>query len=81
MELLLEKEGIDINQADNEGSTPLLLAANKGHEKVVNILLNEHGIQVNQSWETGATPLFQAAMNGHVRVVMLLLDETVYTGE
>ena len=29
--MLLAKEGVDVNQAMNDGATPLLIASQKGH--------------------------------------------------
>ena len=39
MSLLLDKEGIDVNQAKNNGVTPLFMASQKGHAECVSLLL------------------------------------------
>ena len=66
-----------INQADNEGTTPLSMACQFGYMKVVNVLLIRKEIQINQpDNEGGLTPLFAASVNGHVNVVTALLART-----
>ena len=38
MRLLVERQGVDINAKNNNGHTPLILAARNGHEAVVWLL-------------------------------------------
>ena len=38
MQLLVERDDVDINAKDNSGQTPLSLAAVYGHEAVVQLL-------------------------------------------
>ncbi|KAL7268016.1 hypothetical protein RUND412_009377 [Rhizina undulata] len=75
VQLLLEKEGIDINPKNRCGSTPLFAAARRGHESVVRLLLKKEGIDINPKDEDGETPLFAAASGGHESVVGLLLEK------
>ena len=49
--LLLGKEGVDVNQATNDGATPLFIASQKGHAEVVSLLLGKEGVDVNQASE------------------------------
>ncbi len=63
----------DINQANENGATPLLMAAQNGHVDVVNALLAKEGIELNKALPAGETPLYMAAENGHVEVVNALL--------
>ena len=46
--VLLEQDGIQINEGDHNGETPLLAAAERGYEKVVGLLLTRENINVNQ---------------------------------
>ena len=55
------------------GSRPLILAAAKGHQEMVELLL-DRGAQVNATDYTGWTPLHAAIYGGHAEVVQLLLD-------
>ena len=47
--VLLESQETQINQAANDGSTPLLMACQNDHVKVVNALLARKEIQINQA--------------------------------
>jgi len=50
------------------------MAAQNGHEAVVQLLLAAEGVDVNQVKQSnGAFPLLLAAQNGHEAVVQLLL--------
>ena len=69
----LEMEGVDINQADANGTTSLSIASFNGHPNVVKLLLGMEGVDVNQVNVTGSTPIFYAAQKGHLDVVKVLL--------
>ncbi|EHK42208.1 hypothetical protein TRIATDRAFT_302393 [Trichoderma atroviride IMI 206040] len=62
----------DINSKDTYGRTPLLFAARKGHEAVVELLLTTGQANINSKDVFGLTPLSSAAENGHEAVVNLL---------
>ena len=62
--LLLGKEGVDVNQATDDGDTPLYIASEKGHTEVVSLLLGEEGVDVNQATDDGATPLLLSESGG-----------------
>ena len=53
-------------------TTPLMIAALKGHKDVVNLLLNK-GAEIDKCDDYGKTPLHVAAW-GHLHVVELFLD-------
>ena len=72
VELLL-KHKADVNAADKDGATPLLLAAESGHAAVVELLL-KHQADVNAANTYGSTPLHFAALKGSIAVVELLLN-------
>ncbi|KAI9163980.1 Ankyrin repeat domain-containing protein [Paramyrothecium foliicola] len=61
-----------VNQKNRRGSTPLLLAAVKGHIDVVKLLLGK-GASVDAG-EGGFTPLHAATKAGHGDIVGLLLE-------
>ena len=75
------EDGIDINQANEGGVTPLYIACWFGHLDVVNALLrfrsaegqSTGGIDINQANKYGETPLFIACENAHLEVVNALL--------
>ena len=72
---VLEMKEWDINVGDCLGSTALTLAAERGHEGIVNILLGREDINPDQAdINPGLTPLIWAADHGHEGVVKLLLE-------
>ena len=54
------------------GRSPLLYAAQNGHEAVVKILVEPDDIEVNIKDDHGRSPLSYAARNGHEAVVKIL---------
>jgi ankyrin repeat protein len=60
-------------QKTTDGSTPLFMAAQNGHLKIVQTLLTKEDIDVNKPKKDGCTPLFIAAQNGHLKIVQTLL--------
>ena len=70
--------GIQVNQANENGTTPLNIACQNGHSKVVEILLAVDGILVNQADDDGFAPLNIACWEGHLKVVDMLLDIKYY---
>jgi ankyrin repeat protein len=69
----LEK-GTAVNQATtDDGTTPLFMAAQKGHVEVVRLLL-EKGAAVNQATTDDKSPLYAAIKGRYVEVVRLLLE-------
>ena len=71
---LTNAQGCEINQADCAGNTPLLWAAENGHDRVAKLLLEREDLHPNRPDNQDCTPLSWAAHNGHDRVVKLLLD-------
>lgn len=71
----LNADGVDVNETNTRGVTPLIIASEEGHTEVVKLLLQTGGIDVNQA-ETkyGCTPLIIASREGHIEVVKLLLQ-------
>ena len=72
--VLLQSNKIQINQATKKGATPLYIACQGGHLDVVNVLLQSNKIEINQARDDGATPLYIACQNGHLNVVNVLLQ-------
>ncbi|KAH7072874.1 hypothetical protein BKA63DRAFT_544167, partial [Paraphoma chrysanthemicola] len=78
VKLLLEtdKVNVDVNAKDNNGETPLLLAARNGDEDIIKLLLNAK-VDVNAKNNSGETPLSLATREGDEDVIKLLLDAKV----
>ena len=71
---LLRWEGIDVNHATSDGNTALILAADRGRDRIVGALLAMPRVDVNLArYENGYTALILAAHNGHVKTVRRLV--------
>lgn len=77
--------GVDVNESDDNGATPLFLASRHGYLKAVQLLLADAKIDPNQSipdtttttiHSPGSTPLFIACANNHMKVVNALLADS-----
>ncbi|XP_046395498.1 uncharacterized serine-rich protein C215.13-like [Ischnura elegans] len=74
VEALAVLPGVDANQADTEGNTPLHFAAQAGHADILNILLSRcAGVDVDARNALGFTPLMKAALQGRTKCAKLLL--------
>ena len=60
----LIKAKAKVNQAAENGCTPLLIASEQGKLEVVKALIKAKA-KVNQATEDGATPLYIASQNAH----------------
>jgi hypothetical protein len=69
-------KGADVNAKAQFGITPLIVAADKGHNEIVKLLI-DRGADVNAKgknlWEE--TPLSRAVFRGHTEIVKLLIDK------
>jgi ankyrin repeat protein len=66
--------GADVNLANNNGATALMIAAESGHKDIVELLLGK-GADVNKPTTDGWTALMIAAQNGHKDIVELLVNK------
>ncbi|XP_028976084.2 rho-related BTB domain-containing protein 1-like isoform X2 [Esox lucius] len=67
------KTGVEINICNQNGFTPLYMAAQENHLEVVRYLL-DNGSTQSIATEDGFTPLAVALQQGHDQVVSLLLE-------
>ncbi len=72
--LLLERPGFPINDHPYRKPVPLVLAANKGYQKIVEMLLKTPYININMLSQ-GKSALMLAAQNGHKEIVQMLLAQ------
>ncbi len=63
--------GTDVNAKDDDGVTPLLVAAVSGRKEIIELLIRE-GADVNAK-VNGVTPLHQAAFRSHKEIAELLI--------
>ncbi len=73
-EFLLAQDGLEHNPLPY-GTTALHLAAQHGHENIVQILVEKYPSLLNQTNDHHKTPLMHAAEKGHVAVVTYLLKQ------
>jgi ankyrin repeat protein len=75
--LELVEKGADPHSRDDDGETPLFLAASAGHTQTVRALVLECGDKSSSSTASnnGTTPLYVAASNGHTEMVRTLVLE------
>ena len=71
---LLLIRGANIEAADIDGNTPLLIVAQKGNVEMFKLLL-EKGADVNAQDKCRKTPIHLAARNGNVEMFKLLLEK------
>ncbi|KAH9630893.1 hypothetical protein HF086_014634 [Spodoptera exigua] len=70
-EALLEA-GAKVDEADNDGKGPLMLAAQEGHTRLVELLIDTWDARVEQRAHDGKTAFRLAALEGHVGTVEAL---------
>ena len=75
VKLLIEMEGVLVNQVNNEGFSALMLAAYFGNLEVVKLLIEKEQVLVNQVNNKGDCALILAVSKGHEKVVKLLLKK------
>ena len=72
MRFLIEV-GAAKDQAANDGTTPIFLAAYEGHLDIVRILV-ENGADKDQAHNECSTPLSVAAQSGHLDILQCLVE-------
>ena len=73
---LIVEEGADVDCTDVNGATPLILAAQRGHLKAVELLLYHHAsVDAREHAAVGgAAPVTYAVTNNHLQVVEALCN-------
>ena len=69
--------GLDVNDQDSKGSTPLTKAAYIGYLPMVSSLAACRDADLDRKNRTGWTPLMIAAQQGHTEVVRFLVGEDI----
>ncbi|KAK2591973.1 hypothetical protein QQS21_010345 [Conoideocrella luteorostrata] len=69
----LLKDGIEPDMENIYGTTPLWIAAARGHKAVVEILTRRKDVNVNTKSITGESPLFCSSMEGDVEAALAFM--------
>jgi ankyrin repeat protein len=69
-----------VNQAEEDGATPIYIASQCGKLEVVKALI-EAKAKVNQAKENGCTPIYKASQHDHPLVVQVLIDAGARSAE
>ncbi|QHE84383.1 ankyrin repeat domain-containing protein [Hydrogenophaga sp. BPS33] len=72
---LLAQTGIDVNQGNGEGKTPLQMAAQRGLLVITQQLLAQSKIRVDAINASGSTAFHAAIAHGHLAVARLLMNK------
>jgi ankyrin repeat protein len=65
---ILLSDGVDVDTVDQQGNTPLMVAANVGNPRIMDIVLS-HNPQINKKNNDGTTALMIAAKTGQLHAV------------
>jgi ankyrin repeat protein len=71
----LQSPDINVNAISNTGVTPLVIAAVKGHHKVVKMLLMDKRVDPNNVGFRGRGAVHGACLHGHIKVLQTLLND------
>lgn len=71
----LIKQGEDINESDENGSTPLLVASDYGYQKIIKYLIEECNVDIDKVDNDGDNPLMVASFKGHLNIVRYFVEE------
>jgi len=75
VDIVRRRRYVNPNKPDKYGQTPILLAAEEGHEGVVQLLLGRKDVDPDAADGYGRTPLLWASGKGREGVVKLLLEQ------
>jgi ankyrin repeat protein len=78
VKFLTQDSLVKLNEKNKDGDTALRVAANNGHQDIVERLI-ERGADIDATNEKGHTALIGAACQGHLNIVKMLLKEDAKT--
>lgn len=79
LDQLVANKILDMNAADENGTTPLHWAAIHGLTTLCYALINYGGVDIDLKDTTGSTPLACAARYGHSQIFFAILGRSYYT--
>jgi hypothetical protein len=75
IQCLVKEIGADVNQGGEEGTTPMILAAQLGYVDVLKYCAKVLHADVNKGDDRNCTPLWHAARQGHLSAVKFLVKD------
>ena len=69
---MIINRGADLNQATNQGFTPLYIGCQEGHLEIVRLLIGG-GADIDKPNDRGCTPLYIGCFEGHLEIVRSLI--------
>ncbi|XP_067660925.1 ankyrin repeat domain-containing protein 50-like [Haliotis asinina] len=73
LKYILSKDMVDINSLGHRKRTPVIVAAERGHEEVVELLV-KHGADLSLSKRSGGNILHHVCQRGHYKLVKYVLS-------
>ena len=75
IDLLIRTYQLDPMGKDDDGNTPLHIAAQKGQVDTVKHLITEYEVKIDARNNQDNTPLCVAALNGQIDIIKILVEE------
>jgi ankyrin repeat protein len=75
VQCLVQELGVDVNEGDEEGYTPLYAAVQEGRTAMARYLVKGLCADVDRASKKGHTPLINAAQNGHLDISCCFIKE------
>ncbi|CAD5207985.1 unnamed protein product [Bursaphelenchus xylophilus] len=75
------EQGVDVDEADDDGITALQIAAAEGHYAMAEMLIRELGADIHLANVTGFTPFLHACREGHLNVAKYLIQNGARSGD
>ena len=66
--------GVNLEEKNKDGHTPLMLAAIEGHTEAIKALMSSKKVNLNEKNKNGNTPLMLAAIEGHTEAIKILMN-------
>jgi ankyrin repeat protein len=76
VKLLVEREDVEADSRDNDGRTPLMLAAQVGHEGIVKLLVEREDVEADSRDNDGRTPLMLVAQTDERGTATIIIQTT-----
>ena len=73
---LIQDDNVDVNGKDDDGHTPVIVAAHAGHTEIVQYLSSLNDCNVGLADNSGRNAIHAACQAGHTNIVTVLLQDS-----